>query len=66
MNTNETIWEGRVVKIPFSDVPEDAKHFKLIWINTIKGRKGLNKKFPKNTNTKGYLYQIRDTRMEGI
>ena len=26
--------EGRVIKIPFSDFPEDAKHLKLIWINT--------------------------------
>ena len=33
VNTNKTIWEGRVIKIPFSDVLEDAKHLKLIWIN---------------------------------
>ena len=31
LNNNKTIWEGRVIKIPFSDVPEDAKHLKLIW-----------------------------------
>ena len=36
MKTNKTIWEGRVIKIPFSDLPEDAKHLKLIWINTKK------------------------------
>ena len=36
MNTNITIWEVGVIKIPFSDVPEDAKHLKLIWINTKK------------------------------
>ena len=36
VNTNKTIWEGRVIKIPFSDVPEGAKHLKLIWINTKK------------------------------
>ena len=30
VNTNKTIWEGRVIKIPFSDLPEDAKHLKLI------------------------------------
>ena len=34
VDSNKTIWEGRVLKIPFSDVPEDAKHLKLIWINT--------------------------------
>ena len=33
VNTNKTILEGRVIKIPFSEVPEDAKHLKLIWIN---------------------------------
>ena len=36
MNTNKTIWEGRVIKIPFSDFPEDAKQYKLIWINKKK------------------------------
>ena len=34
VNTNKTIWEGRVIKIPFSYFPEDPKHLKLIWINT--------------------------------
>ena len=43
VNTNITIWEGRVVKIPFSEVPEDAKHLKLIWINTKKEERGLIK-----------------------
>ena len=43
MNTNKTIWEGRVIKIPFSDVPEDAKHLKLIWINTKKEERVLIK-----------------------
>ena len=42
VNTIKTICEGRVIKIPFSDVPEDAKNLKLIWINTKKGRKGFN------------------------
>ena len=32
VNTNKNILEGRVIKIPFSDFPEDAKHLKLIWI----------------------------------
>ena len=36
VNTNKTIWEGRVIKIPFSDVPEDDKHLKLILIHKKK------------------------------
>ena len=36
VNTKKTIWEGRVIKIPFSEKAEDAKHLKLIWINTKK------------------------------
>ena len=36
VNTNKTIWEGRVIKILFSEVPEDAKHLKLIRMNTEK------------------------------
>ena len=36
VNTYKTIWEGRVIKIPFSEMSEDAKHLKLIWINTKK------------------------------
>ena len=32
----KTIWGGGFIKIPLSDVPEDAKHLKLIWINTKK------------------------------
>ena len=66
MNTNKTIWEVRVFKIPSRDVPEDAKHFKLIWINTKKDERVLNKKIPKNIKTKINLYQLRDTRMEGL
>ena len=33
VNTNKTIWEGRVIKIPFSVKSKDAKHLKLIRIN---------------------------------
>ena len=64
VNTKKTIWEGRVIKIPFSKKLEDAKHLKLIWINTKKEERVLIKIVPKNINTKGYLYQLRDTRME--
>ena len=30
VNTKKTIWEGRVIKIPFNEKSEDAKHLKLI------------------------------------
>ena len=43
VNTNKIIWEGKVIKIPFSDVPEDAKHLILIWINTKKEERVLTK-----------------------
>ena len=43
MNTNKTIWEGRVIKIPFSEKSEDAKHLKLIWINKKKEERVLIK-----------------------
>ena len=36
LNTNKNIWEGRVIKIILVDLPEYAKHLKLIWINTKK------------------------------
>ena len=36
LNTKRTVWEGRVVKIPFSEKSEDAKHLKLIRISTKK------------------------------
>ena len=36
MNTDKTIWERRVIKTPFSDLPEDYKHVKFLWINTKK------------------------------
>ena len=29
-------WEGRFIKITFSDLPEDSNDLKLIWINTKK------------------------------
>ena len=63
VNTNKTIWEERVIKIPFSKISEDAKHLKLIWINLKKEESVLIKKNPKNINTKGGLYQLRYTRM---
>ena len=47
VNTNKIIWEGRVLKIPFSEVPEDAKRLKLIWINTKKEERVLIKIFSK-------------------
>ena len=47
VNTNKTIWEGRVNKTPFCDFPEDAKHFKLIQINTKKEYRVLIRSFSK-------------------
>ena len=44
VNTKKTIWEGRVIKIPFSEKSEDSKHLKLIWINTKKEERVLIKK----------------------
>ena len=43
MNTNKTIREGGFIKTPFSDVPEDSKHLKLIQINTKKEERVLIK-----------------------
>ena len=43
VNTKKTIWEGRVIKIPFSKKSEYAKHLKLIWINTKKEERVLIK-----------------------
>ena len=43
VNTNKTIWEERVIKIPFSENSEGAKHLNLIWINTKKEERVLIK-----------------------
>ena len=43
VNTKRTIWEGRVIKTPFLEKAEDAKHLKLIWINTKKKERVLIK-----------------------
>ena len=40
VNTNKTIWVGRVIKILFVYFLEDSKHLKLIWINK-KGKIGF-------------------------
>ena len=47
VNTKKTIWEGRVIKIPFSEKSEDAKHLKLIWVNTKTEEGVLIKNIPK-------------------
>ena len=36
VNTNNLFWEGRVIKINYSDFPHDSNYLKLIWINTKK------------------------------
>ena len=33
VNTNKTISEGRVIKIPYSDITKDYNDLKLIWDN---------------------------------
>ena len=47
VDTKKTIWEGKFIKIPFSEQSEDAKHLKLIWINTKKEERVLIKNCPK-------------------
>ena len=32
--TNKAIWEGKVIKIPFRDLPHYSNNLKLICINT--------------------------------
>ena len=66
VKTNKTIWEGRVIKIPFSYLPEDAKHLKLIWINTKRKIDFLLEIVTNNTNTKIFLHQLRETRIQGL
>ena len=34
VNNNKNIWEGRVIKIPFSEISEDVNHLNLLWNNT--------------------------------
>ena len=41
VNNNKGIWEGRVIQIPYSDLPQDSNNLKLIWINT-KRKKGFD------------------------
>ena len=36
VNPNIKNLEGRVIKIPFSDFPEELNYLKLIWVNTKK------------------------------
>ena len=45
VNTKKTIWEGRVIIISFSEKSEDAKHLKLIWIDTKREERVLIKFF---------------------
>ena len=52
VNTKKTIWECRVIKIPFSEKSEDAKHLNLIWINKKKEERVLIKNCPKEYKQK--------------
>ena len=42
VNTNIIIWEGRVIKIIYSDLPQYSNDLKIIWIQTKKGRQGFD------------------------
>ena len=61
MNTKKTICEGRVIKIPFSEKTEDAKHLKVIWINTKKEErvsiKNCSKEYKKRIPVSTQRYQ---------
>ena len=61
VNTKRTIWEGRVIKISFSEKSEDAKHLKLIWINTKNEErvliKNCLKEFKKRIPVSTQIYQ---------
>ena len=52
VNTNKTIWEGRVIKITYIDLPHNYNDLKLIWINTKRQDMVLIKIIPGNTNKK--------------
>ena len=65
INTNKTIWGDRVIKSSSRKFPEISNYLKLIWINTKKKIGFWVEIVPKNTNTKGFIFQLRDTRMDG-
>ena len=33
VNTKKNIWEGKVIKIPYSQKPEDSNYLKVVWFN---------------------------------
>ena len=66
VNTKKTIWEGTVIKISYSEKSEDYKYLKVVWINTKKEQRVLIKDCSKEYIKKGFLYQLRDTRMEVV
>ena len=42
--TNKRYWEWRIIKFPYSDLPQDSNYLKLKWINTKKKYRVLIKK----------------------
>ena len=43
VNTNDTIWEGKVIKITYCDLRQDSNNLKMICINTKKEERILIK-----------------------
>ena len=38
VNTKKTIWEGTVIKIPYSQKSENSMYLKVVWINTKRNK----------------------------
>ena len=55
-NANKATWQERVIKIPFSHLPQDSNHLKLMWIGTKKDDRALIKKCSREYK-KTILYQ---------
>ena len=43
VNTKKNIWEGKVIKIPYSQKSEDSKYLEGVWINTKREQRVLIK-----------------------
>ena len=43
VNSKKNIWEGKVIKIPYSQKSEYSKYLKVVWINTKKEQRVLIK-----------------------
>ena len=52
VNANKIIWEGRVIKITYSDLQKYSNYLKLIWIDTKKEDRVFIKKLSKDYKKK--------------